>query len=76
MTRIGRNTPCPCGSGKKYKHCCLDKKPGAPVSQVLLIIVLSLLVLGGLAAVISAIRSDEPPAGREKVWSEEHQHWH
>ncbi len=21
--KIGRNTPCPCGSGKKYKHCCL-----------------------------------------------------
>lgn len=21
----GRNRPCPCGSGKKYKHCCLDK---------------------------------------------------
>jgi MtfA peptidase len=21
--RYGRNTPCPCGSGKKYKHCCL-----------------------------------------------------
>ncbi len=21
--RIGRNEPCPCGSGKKYKHCCL-----------------------------------------------------
>ena len=21
--RIGRNDPCPCGSGKKYKHCCL-----------------------------------------------------
>ncbi len=20
---IGRNAPCPCGSGKKYKHCCL-----------------------------------------------------
>ena len=20
--RIGRNDPCPCGSGKKYKHCC------------------------------------------------------
>jgi len=18
----GRNSPCPCGSGKKYKHCC------------------------------------------------------
>lgn len=20
--KIGRNNPCPCGSGKKYKHCC------------------------------------------------------
>ncbi len=24
--KIGRNEPCPCGSGKKYKHCCLGKK--------------------------------------------------
>ena len=23
MTAIGRNDPCPCGSGKKYKKCCL-----------------------------------------------------
>ena len=23
-TKIGRNEPCPCGSGKKYKKCCLD----------------------------------------------------
>lgn len=23
--KIGRNDPCPCGSGKKYKNCCLDK---------------------------------------------------
>ncbi|MBT8419408.1 MAG: SEC-C domain-containing protein, partial [Gammaproteobacteria bacterium] len=21
--KIGRNEPCPCGSGKKYKKCCL-----------------------------------------------------
>ena len=20
--KVGRNDPCPCGSGKKYKHCC------------------------------------------------------
>jgi hypothetical protein len=24
-SRTGRNDPCPCGSGKKYKKCCLDK---------------------------------------------------
>ena len=22
VTKIGRNDPCPCGSGKKYKQCC------------------------------------------------------
>ncbi len=22
--KTGRNAPCPCGSGKKYKHCCLS----------------------------------------------------
>ena len=25
VARIGRNEPCPCGSGKKYKHCCHEK---------------------------------------------------
>jgi len=22
--KIGRNDPCPCGSGRKYKNCCLE----------------------------------------------------
>ena len=27
---VGRNDPCPCGSGKKYKKCCLESQaPGA-----------------------------------------------
>jgi len=25
MSKIGRNDPCPCGSGRKYKKCCLQK---------------------------------------------------
>jgi tetratricopeptide (TPR) repeat protein len=25
MAKPGRNDPCPCGSGKKYKRCCLAK---------------------------------------------------
>lgn len=25
LPKIGRNAPCPCGSGKKYKKCCLNK---------------------------------------------------
>ena len=26
---VGRNAPCPCGSGKKYKYCCLSKHEAA-----------------------------------------------
>jgi len=28
MSKIGRNEPCPCGSGLKYKRCCLGKQAG------------------------------------------------
>jgi Predicted metal-binding protein related to the C-terminal domain of SecA len=31
--KIGRNDPCPCGSGKKYKKCCIDK-PIRKVSNI------------------------------------------
>lgn len=32
--KIGRNEPCPCGSGKKYKHCCLNRRqPTAPTKE-------------------------------------------
>ncbi|MBW1961332.1 MAG: methionyl aminopeptidase [Deltaproteobacteria bacterium] len=29
MNKVGRNDPCPCGSGLKYKRCCLGKKEDA-----------------------------------------------
>ncbi len=29
MAKIGRNQPCPCGSGKKYKHCCWSRDRAA-----------------------------------------------
>lgn len=28
MSDPGRNDPCPCGSGKKYKRCCLERERG------------------------------------------------
>ncbi len=28
--RVGRNDPCPCGSGKKYKKCCIKKQNTPP----------------------------------------------
>jgi SEC-C motif len=29
MKDVGRNDPCPCGSGKKFKKCCLGKESAA-----------------------------------------------
>ena len=42
MSKVGRNDPCPCGSGKKYKKCCMmkdearrvDASPNADASLV------------------------------------------
>lgn len=31
--KIGRNEPCPCGSGKKYKLCCMNK-PKEPIDEI------------------------------------------
>src|SRR6516164_8204739 len=35
-TNVGRNDPCPCGSGKKFKKCCgTAAKLGSPATQLL-----------------------------------------
>jgi hypothetical protein len=78
--KTGRNAPCPCGSGKKYKNCCLSKEAETPWQQKLLMVVLVLILIGGVLAIFASIRSVEPGASSSstagKVWSEEHQHWH
>lgn len=33
VRKIGRNDPCPCGSGRKYKVCCLNK-PKSPLDVI------------------------------------------
>ena len=33
MAKIGRNDPCPCGSGHKYKRCCLSRDDAAAAER-------------------------------------------
>lgn len=33
MEKIGRNSPCPCGSGLKYKKCCLHRDRAAAAER-------------------------------------------
>ncbi|MCI0652578.1 MAG: SEC-C domain-containing protein [Planctomycetes bacterium] len=32
--KVGRNDPCPCGSGRKYKRCCLNKAEAEPLESL------------------------------------------
>ena len=34
MNQASRNDPCPCGSGKKFKKCCLGKVAQNPAAQI------------------------------------------
>ncbi|MCZ8512693.1 SEC-C metal-binding domain-containing protein [Paenibacillus filicis] len=35
MKKVGRNDACPCGSGKKYKHCCLPLDNASGIIRLL-----------------------------------------
>ena len=76
--KTGRNDPCPCGSGKKYKRCCLvneAKKHSFRAKALLWTIGLG-VVLGGLAILKEFLETDANSALPGQVWSEEHGHWH
>jgi hypothetical protein len=75
--KIGRNDPCSCGSGKKYKQCCEGKAADKSNSMTkwAAVILGGLLLLGTIAAVKS-VATNDAPAAPGRVWSPEHQHWH
>jgi len=43
---IGRNDVCHCGSGKKYKNCCLKKDDSSRKSNIGVGILIAVVVLG------------------------------
>lgn len=70
---IGRNDPCHCGSGKKFKQCCESKRARMSPGQVLVVVLIAVVIAGGLALAIASRDHDGQPSG---VWSEEHGHYH
>ena len=67
-----RNDPCPCGSGRKFKHCCAIKQER--MSR------LSLVAIGGVVAAIAAVffysLSADQGSGSRRVWDPDHGHYH
>ena len=74
--KVGRNDPCPCGSGQKFKRCCESKErkmgsAGRATLVALLCAVIGAIVLG----LTTSLRGPEN-SGPNRVWSVEHGHWH
>jgi len=68
--KIRRNTPCPCGSGKKHKHCCEGQRDWETIFQSSSALVRNLTIRGknllfldGLAGIL-----DLDPAGGQIDW--------
>ncbi|GMR24642.1 MAG: hypothetical protein BMS9Abin37_3220 [Acidobacteriota bacterium] len=80
--KVGRNDGCPCGSGKKYKHCCQGK--AARLSAAAWMTIAALVVAAGVLVyfVVNAAQSDSSGSTRRgpcppgQVWSAQHGHCH
>ena len=75
--KIGRNDPCPCGSGKKYKACCAGKtaRRDTLLSKGMVALLGALLVVG-IVAIAALFSPSDRRTEATRVWSSEHGHWH
>ena len=76
IAKAGRNDPCPCGSGRKYKRSCEVTERRGRSSRALVFVVLAILAGAIVAAVTSLGEDASPVAAPGRVWSPEHGHYH
>ena len=75
--KVGRNAPCPCGSGKKYKACCAGKTAsGETVLSKGLVALLGALLVIAIVGIGASFFSSDRSAEATRVWSSAHGHWH
>ena len=70
MPQPGRNEPCPCGSGKKFKQCCASKKSRMSPA------VIAMLIAGVVLVVFVIVSNARRASSSGRVWSPEHGHYH
>src|SRR5215212_3201626 len=67
MPKVGRNDPCPCGSGKKYKHCHLPIEEAAQAEQLRLRRAVDTLLPKMIAA--ARARATAVPEAFSRFWN-------
>ena len=77
MAGIGRNDLCPCGSGRKYKRCCLISGKKSSLGNRVLLSVVTIILLGGVIVFLTNLDDfSHSEGGPTRVWSAENGHWH
>ena len=71
-SKVGRNDSCPCGSGRKYKHCCGVKAESNSQWGTYALIGVVVAIVG----VIAYTFTSEGGGGGRKVWDPDHGHYH
>ena len=73
MSAVGRNDPCTCGSGLKYKRCCALKPARASMASRIVISLIGLMLLVGAVFALSSLRnSDSEGLTPVRVWHGDH----
>ncbi len=72
-SKVGRNDPCPCGSGKKHKHCC--EKTSGQMSRTSQFAVIG-VVVAIAATLVYTFSRDQGADGGRQVWDPVHGHYH
>ena len=78
---VGRNDPCPCGSGEKYKRCCQAEGGStaatSTASRTMMIVIGGVVLLGLVFIAVSLFAGGAegacPPG---QTWSAAHGHCH
>lgn len=76
MVKAGRNDPCPCGSGRKFKKCCAARQQGTHISKLMIAALLVALAGGVYAITVGFGDEGSSAAAPGRVWSPEHGHYH
>lgn len=73
MAAIGRNEPCHCGSGLKYKRCCALKANRMPLGSRLGLAVLAVMLGAGAIFMLTSLGDrDGNSIAPARVWHIDH----
>lgn len=71
-SKTGRNDPCPCGSGRKYKQCCAGKAEQRSRTASFAAIAVAIAIVGAIVYSFT----NTGGSGPRQVWDPAHGHYH